>query len=291
MERKERQPRIERVMIVAKRQKPEALAVARQLARLVERLGRVAIFDPETSRLLRVRRARGSRSAPPDLYVVVGGDGTLLSVARAIPGPSRPILGVNLGGLGFLTETGPEEAAAVLGEVLEGRYVLERRMRLSVALVRSGRTVLRQQVLNDVVINKSALARMLELRLAIDRTVVTTYRADGLIASTPTGSTAYSLSAGGPIIHPDMEALLIAPICPHTLTMRPLVVPADSRVEMSLRTGDSEVYMTLDGQVGHPLKVGDRVRVARSGTPALMVRLRRRNYFEVLRHKLRWGER
>ncbi len=291
MERKERQAKIERVMIVAKRQKAEALAVARQLGRLVERTGRKALFDPETARLLRVRPARGSRSAPPDLYVVVGGDGTLLSVARSIPGSPRPILGVNLGGLGFLTETGPENAASVLAEVLEGRYVPERRMRLAVTLVRSRRTVLRQQVLNDVVINKSALARMVELRLAIDRTVVTTYRADGLIASTPTGSTAYSLSAGGPIIHPDMEALLITPICPHTLTMRPLVVPAGSRVEVSLRTGDSEVYMTLDGQVGHPLKKGDRVRIARSGTPALMVRSRRRNYFEVLRHKLRWGGR
>jgi NAD+ kinase len=151
--------------------------------------------------------------------------------------------------------------------------------------------VARQTVLNDVVISKSALARMIELKVIIDRRPVTMYRADGLIVSTPTGSTAYSLSAGGPIIHPEMDALLISPICPHTLTLRPLVVPAGAQVEIILKTGDSEVYLTLDGQVGYPLRGRDRVRVRRGARPVMMVRSRRRNYFEVLRRKLRWGER
>jgi NAD+ kinase len=150
---------------------------------------------------------------------------------------------------------------------------------------------MQQSTLNDAVINKSALARIIEIDLSIDREPVTTYKSDGLIISTPTGSTAYSLSAGGPIVHPNLEAFLITPICPHALSLRPLVVPDRSVAEMSLRAGDSEVYLTLDGQVGHPLKKKDRVRVRRSRQPILMVRSRRRSYFEVLRRKLHWGER
>jgi NAD+ kinase len=190
-----------------------------------------------------------------------------------------------------MTETGPAEAAPVLREALQGRCEISRRMTLEVALLRRGRPLARQVVLNDVVITKSALARIIDLRVSIDGQMLTVYRSDGLIVATPTGSTAYSLSAGGPIIHPEMAALLISPICPHTLTMRPVVVPASSVVEVTLQTGDSEVYLTLDGQVGHPLRAGDRVRVRRGASPVLMVRSRRRNYFEVLRRKLRWGER
>ena len=286
--------RIKRVVIAGKRQRPEALAAVRQVARLLERRGVTTRFDPGTARALgRPRAGRPARgdASPADLYVVIGGDGTLLSVARSIASRPRPILGVNLGGLGFLTETSLEEMEQVLAEILEGRYVLERRMALDVALARSGKTIARQTVLNDVVINKSALARIIDLSLSIDRQFVTTYKADGLIVSTPTGSTAYSLSAGGPIIHPEMAALLIAPICPHTLTMRPLVVPERSRVEVTLRTGDSEVYLTLDGQVGHPLRPRDRVRVRRGRLPVLMVRSGRTSFYEVLRHKLHWGER
>jgi NAD+ kinase len=211
--------------------------------------------------------------------------------ARAIALRPRPILGVNLGGLGFLTETGPDEMEKMIEEILAGRYELDRRIGLEVSVVRGGRTILRQAILNDAVINKSALARIIEIGLSIDREPVTTYRSDGLIISTPTGSTAYSLSAGGPIVHPNLEAFLITPICPHTLSLRPLVVPDDSIAELSLRTGDSEVYLTLDGQVGHPLKIKDRVRVRRSRQPILMVRSLRKSYFKVLRRKLHWGER
>ena len=292
MREAERPERIERVMIVAKRQRPQAIAAARQVARLLAARRVGVTFDRETARALgrAAPRARGADRAA-DLYVVIGGDGTLLSVARSIASRPRPILGVNLGGLGFLTETSLEEIEPALADVLEGGYLLERRMSLEVALVRAGRSIARQMVLNDLVINKSALARIIDLSLSIDRRFVTTYKADGLIVSTPTGSTAYSLSAGGPIIHPEMEALLIAPICPHTLTMRPLVVPDRSIVEITLRTGESEVYLTLDGQVGHPLHARDRVRVQRGRLPVLMVRSRERSYYEVLRHKLHWGER
>jgi NAD+ kinase len=282
--------RIRKVLIVGKRGSPAARPAIRRVARLVQARGLEVFFDPETARSLGKGARRGDPAAA-DLVVVVGGDGTLLSAARGLAGQPRPILGINLGGLGYMTETGPEEAEPVLAEVLSGRYSVGRRMTLEATLLRGRRAIARQVVLNDAVIAKSALARMIDLEVGIDGGEVTTYRADGLIVSTPTGSTAYSLSAGGPIIHPEMAALLIAPICPHTLTMRPLVIPAEARVEVTLATRDSEVYLTLDGQVGHPLRGGDRVRVRRGATPVLMVRSRRQSHYEVLRRKLRWGER
>lgn len=282
---------ISRVMIVSK-QHPKALSVARRIARVVERKRMVALHDPQTAKALGVRRPkRTSRPPVADLYVVVGGDGTLLSLARSIAAHPRPILGINMGGLGFLTETGPDEVEETLKRVLEGDFTTERRMMLEVSLARGRRTIGRHRALNDVVINKSALARIIELGLKINRQFVNAYRADGLIVSTPTGSTAYSLAAGGPLIHPDMAALVIAPICPHTLSLRPLVVPEDSRVEITLRTEDSEVYLTIDGQVGHPLRASDRVLIRRSGQPVLMVRSPHRSYYQLLRRKLRWGER
>jgi NAD+ kinase len=282
---------IRRVMIVSK-QHPRALSVARRIARVVERKRMVALHDPQTAKALGVKRStRTSRSPIADLFVVVGGDGTLLSLARAIAAHPRPILGVNMGGLGFLTETGPDEVEETLKHVLEGNFTTESRMMLEVSLSRGRRTISRHRALNDVVINKSALARIIELGLKINRQFVNAYRADGLIVSTPTGSTAYSLAAGGPLIHPDMAALVISPICPHTLTLRPLVVPENSRVEITLRTEDSEVYLTIDGQVGHPLRAGDRVLIRRSDHPVLMVRSPHRNYYQLLRRKLRWGER
>jgi len=276
-------------MIVCKRQQPQALPTVRQIVRLIEKRDIEVLLDPETSRALK-RRRHGTRT-PADLYVVLGGDGTLLSVARSIASTPRPILGVNLGGLGFLAEIGPEEAHEVLDEVLSGQFELEQRMALEVSLLRGRKTIARQKVLNDVVINKTALARIFGMDLKLDGHFVTVYRADGLIVSTPTGSTAYALSAGGPVIQPDMEAVVIAPICPHTLTMRPLVVPPETQVEIALRARGSEVYLTLDGQVGYPLRPFDRVRVKRSRNPVLMVRTGRRNHYEVLCRKLGWGER
>ncbi len=288
MKTPDRPATIRRVLIVGKRDSRQALPAVRRIARLIEAHGIEVFYDPGTARALRLR-PRPVRLSSADLCVVVGGDGTLLSAARAIAGTPRPILGINLGGLGFMAETGPEEADSVLNDVLAGRYTIGRRMTLEVSLLRAGRTAARQAVLNDVVISKTALSRMIDLNLTIDRQAVTRYRADGLIVSTPTGSTAYSLSAGGPIIHPEMSALLITPICPHTLSLRPLVVPDRSKVEVTLDPGDADVYLTLDGQVGHPLRVGDRVRVRQGPHPVLMVHSRRNNYFEVLRRKLRWG--
>src|SRR5580765_7492234 len=262
MAESERPHRVRRILIVGKRDSPAARPAIRRLARMAEARGIAVELDEHAALALGRRRRRGP-AARADLCIVVGGDGTLLSAARSLGGRPVPILGVNLGGLGFMTETGPVEAPAVLAEVLKGRFDVGRRMTLDATLFRAGRNVARQSVLNDVVISKSALARMIELKVIIDRHTVTLYRADGLIVSTPTGSTAYSLSAGGPIIHPEMDALLISPICPHTLALRPLVVPAGAQVEIVLQTGDSEVYLTFDGQVGYPLRARDRVRVRR----------------------------
>jgi len=286
MPRQTREP-IERVLLVGKRDSPRATAEVRRLARFLEGLDVGVVYDAGSARAVGARPARDLEGV--GLCVVVGGDGTLLAAARSLAGRPIPILGVNLGGLGFMAETGPRQAVARLRQVLAGRHEVGRRMTLEATLVRGRRPGLKQSALNDVVIAKSAIARMIELKVKINGSLVTTYRADGLIVSTPTGSTAYSLSAGGPIILPDMDALLISPICPHTLSMRPLVVPGDARVELTLASEGSKVYLTLDGQVGQMLEPGDRVRVRRGPADVLMVRPRRLNYFDVLRRKLRWG--
>ncbi len=283
---------LQSVGIVAKPHFPRARAVARRLVSLLESRGIRYLCDPGTARILGKRGK--ARSIPlltssVDLMVVLGGDGTLLGVARNMAARPVPILGVNLGSLGFLTEITLDEMEPVLGEVLEGRYEVEERMMLQASVIRGRKVIAAQHLLNDAVINKSALARILEMSIKIDRKFVTTYNADGLIISTPTGSTAYSLSAGGPIVLPALRAFCITPICPHTLTNRPLVVPDSVGIEVALRSGAEDVYCTMDGQVGLPLKLGDRLRVRRSGASVPLIISRRRNYFEVLRKKLGWG--
>jgi NAD+ kinase len=200
-------------------------------------------------------------------------------------------LPVNLGGLGFLTSVTLEELYPILEQVLEGRNRISERVLLEVEVLREGKIVERQRALNDAVLNKGTLARMIEVDLHIDGTYVCRYRADGLIISTPTGSTAYSLAAGGPIVYPLVEAFLITPICPHMLTNRPLVVPNTSTIEVEFQAGEEPVYLTLDGQVGVELTHGDRVAARKAGTKLRLVRPQRKTYFEILRNKLKWGER
>jgi NAD+ kinase len=290
---KSRQP-FQSVGIVAKPHFPRSGAVVRRLASVLSHRGIRVLCDPGTARILGQRekaRTVPVLAASVDLMMVLGGDGTLLGVARNMPGRPVPILGVNLGSLGFLTETTLEEMESMLGEVLDGRYEVEDRMMLHASVVRGRKTIASQRLLNDVVINKSALARILEMNIRIDRKFVTTYNADGLIISTPTGSTAYSLSAGGPIVHPALRAFCITPICPHTLTNRPLVVPDSVGIEVTLQSGAEDVYCTMDGQVGLPMKLGDRLRVRRGAATLPLIISKHRNYFDVLRRKLGWGAR
>ena len=235
---------------------------------------------------------RGELAERVDLLVVLGGDGTLLAVARAVGARDVPILGVNLGSLGFLTETSREDLFPTLEALLAGRLEIEERMRFAVAVERGSERLAEYVALNDAVVSNTALSRMVHLETRADAAPLTTYHADGLIVSTPTGSTAYSLSAGGPIVLPTLQAILLTPICAHTLTQRPLVLPETCDVEV--RVGDTRggrVHLTVDGQVGLDLDVGDVVRVRRSEHPARLIVSPERNRFAGLRAKLRWGAR
>ena len=282
------------VGIVAKPHSPRARAILRRLVSVLDRQGVRFYCDPATAGILGEKgRARTLPvlAGSVKLMLVLGGDGTLLGVARSMPARPVPVLGINLGSLGFLTETTVDELESVLVEILEGRFEVEQRMMLQAQVMRGRKVASRQRLLNDVVINKSALARILELDVKIDRQFVATYHADGLIVSTPTGSTAYSLSAGGPIVLPGMGAFCITPICPHTLTNRPLVIPDSVTIEITLESQSQDVYCTMDGQIGLPLRAGDRIQVRKSPATFPLILPRSRNYFDVLRRKLRWGAR
>ena len=224
-----------------------------------------------------------------DLIVVLGGDGTMIGAARMVGDTGTPVLGVNFGTLGYLAEFTVEDMTGALEAVLRGDYTLDRRLMLAATVTRGGEQLMHDRVLNDVVISKSALARIIEIDTWVDKKFVNRFRADGLIVSTPTGSTAYNLSAGGPVIYPSMNAVVFTPICPHTLSNRPLVVPDDVDFELVLKTQREEVALTLDGQVGMPLEYEDRVTVRKSSTTFNMIQAHTRNYFDVLRNKLKWG--
>jgi NAD+ kinase len=226
-----------------------------------------------------------------DLLIVLGGDGTLLSGARALRGRQVPILAVNLGGLGFLTSVTLEEMYPLLEQVLAGEFLSSERMMLDAEIVRGGKPEEKETALNDAVANKAERARMLDFDVYVDRNHVGRYRADGLIVATPTGSTAYSLAAGGPILHPDLNSFVITPICPHMLTNRPLVISGTARVEIDFAAAADPAYLTLDGQVGYQLEPTDRVTITKSASKVVLVRPPNKSYFEILRSKLRWGER
>ena len=224
-----------------------------------------------------------------DLIVVLGGDGTMISTARLTADREILVLGINYGSLGYLTEFRIEEMFDALEKILVGNYEIDRRVMLDAELKRDGKTIEKGRVLNDVVINKAALARIIEVEVKLNNLLVNSFRADGLIVSTPTGSTAYSLSAGGPILYPLMNALVLTPICPFTLTNRPLVVPDDDLIEIVLTNENEGVVLTLDGQIGYQMKTGDTVSIRKSTTNFNLVRPPNRNYFDVLRNKLKWG--
>ena len=226
-----------------------------------------------------------------DLLVALGGDGTMISTARLVAGRGTPVLGINLGTLGYLTEFAIDEAIPALEFVVRGEYEILHRTMLDWRVLRDGDQVGAGTALNDVVVNKSALARIIDIDCWVGSQYVTGYRADGLIVATPTGSTAYNLAAGGPIIAPGAEAISICPICPHTLTNRPLVLPFDVEIRLQMNTKEQEVMLTADGQTGLPLMAGDRVEIRKSAKTFNTVCAKDRDYFEILRSKLRWSGR
>jgi len=263
------------------------------LAWLAER--KIEVFcDPETAESLSPAAKAHPRETLPsvsDLLIVLGGDGTLLAAARLLDSRNIPILPVNLGGLGFLTSVTLDDFYPVLEQAINGRARFSERVMLESQVLRQGKIFHRARALNDAVLNKAALARIIDLHLHINGEFVCNYKADGLILSTPTGSTAYSLSAGGPIVYPLVSAFVITPICPHTLTNRPLVVPDNVKIEIGFASGKEPIYLTLDGQVGVELKPEDVVTLAAAPERLRLVRPQQKSYFSVLRDKLKWGER
>jgi len=274
--------------IVTKADSREAISTAHELAGWLERRGVTVALDEATAR---ARDYPGETYHPEgkyDLVIALGGDGTLLVAARA-QGGQAPILGVNLGRLGFLTELPRSELYPSLVKVLDGEFSIEERSLLDVELLRAGGGTQRYRFLNDAVIAKSALAKIIEFTLHTDGHLVAHYRADGLILSTPTGSTAYNLSANGPIVDPSLPVVVITPICPHTISLRPLVVPDGGILEVRLETHREEVYLTVDGQEGTRLGWQDTVRITRCPTRVRLVKTGKRSFYDSLRDKLRWG--
>ena len=279
--------------IIAKHTDPQAESIVSDLCRWLEERGKGVVLDRETAALIG-RPDFVVRSKMPDLcdfLIVIGGDGTLLSAARVVGTTGKPILGVNMGSLGFMTAITLDEIYPALERIFLYDFDYEERMMLVAHVHRLGERVANYTVLNDVVINKGALAKIIDIKATVGEMHLSTFKADGLIISTPTGSTGYSLAAQGPIIYPTMNTILITPICPHTLTFRPLVVPDGLVVRAELLSKETDVFLTLDGQVGFGLRQGDVVEVKKADAPCRFFRSPFRDYFTVLRTKLKWGER
>jgi len=285
---------IKSVGLVVKRNHPLALSIAQKLSRWMRSRHMQVLAEFDVAENIQASpMSKSDLARHSDLIVVLGGDGTLLSIARFIADREVPLLGINLGGLGFLTEATTEDALPALSRVLDGDYQVDRRITLEAELLGPNSATnpavdRRFRALNDVVINKRAQGRVLELDVVADGEWFCSYRADGLIVATPTGSTAYALSAGGPIVFPTLHAVVLAPICPHTLSNRPVVVPDTVEVEVRVKASDHDATLTADGQEAALLGAADTVRIRKGKSTVALVRSPH-SYFEIWRDKLRWG--
>jgi NAD+ kinase len=279
--------RITSVAIVVKPDHAEAAATAEELTQWLDQRGITRACDPVSSGTI---HGQTTPNVDADLIVVLGGDGTMLSTSRLIGDRETLVLGINYGSLGYLTEFRIEELFPALEQVLSGDFEVDRRVMLDVEHVTGENRDKVGRVLNDVVVNKAALARIIRIEVKLNGLFVNSFRADGLIAATPTGSTAYNLSAGGPIVYPSMNAVVLTPICPFTLTNRPIVIPDNAEIELTLDNDNNEgVILSLDGQTGFPMQSGDSIIIRKSKTTFNLVQPANRNYFDVLRDKLKWG--
>lgn len=284
---------IKRVGITSKPNKAEVSQIVPPLMGWLRERGIDVLIDKETAATLGSPAAGMERpqvGAAVDLIIVLGGDGTFLATARALEGRPVPILAVNLGGLGFLTVLTRDEIYAALEAVLADRFRVESRVQIEASVIRNGLQLGPYVALNDVVLNKGAIARVLDFDVRADDQFISTYKADGLIVSTPTGSTAYSLAAGGPVIAPNVRAFIITPICAHTLTNRPIVLRDNVTIEVAVKTNES-VYVTVDGQEAIEVHEGDRVRIHKAASSVEMIHAVDKSYYDVLRQKLKWGQR
>ncbi|HAK89297.1 MAG: NAD(+) kinase [Nitrospirae bacterium GWC2_46_6] len=283
---------MKRIGIIGKAGRPEPAEILKEFIPWLESKGYAVFPDSETVSNLNIQGfSRTEIPSMVDVIVVLGGDGTMLGVARLVGDKGIPILGVNLGGLGFITEVNREEIFDAVEKMLSGSCSVEERIMLTAFVVRHGEKIADFVVLNDVVVNKGAPARIIDLETYINNSYVTTFKADGLIIATPTGSTAYSLSAGGPILYPTLNSIVLTPICPHTLTNRPIVLPDDFTVEIIVRSESEDVFLTLDGQVGFSLKKDDIIEIKKAAFTTQLLIPCERDYFQILRTKLKWGER
>ena len=282
------------VGIISRPRRMDVAKVAPGLLTWLQERGINVFCDSETAECIPSSckvKAREEIPAIADLLIVLGGDGTLLAAARLLGDRNVPILPVNLGGLGFLTSVTLDDLYPVLEQAIKGQARYSERVMLEARVLRQGKPVHCARALNDAVLNKAALARIIDLDVHVNGEFVNTFKADGLIVATPTGSTAYSLSAGGPIIYPIVSAFVITPICPHTLTNRPVVIPDTAKIEIAFAAGETPIYLTVDGQVGVELQANDVVSLNAAAEKLRLVRPQAKSYFSVLRDKLKWGER
>ncbi len=281
-----------RIGLVANPEKTNSRSLVQKIARAITAEGRTVLSNPGTAAMANLRVETCSDiaalAAEVDLLMVFGGDGTVLSVARALRGSATPIFGINVGGLGFLTSVQAPEVPKVLQQLWAGSYVVENRSLIETSAP-SGSKSISQVALNDFVLSRGAASRLIELNVSVDGEVLTRYRCDGLIVSSPTGSTAYSLAAGGAVVSPAAEVFAITPICPHTLSNRSVIVGLQSKIEVTVLSRKLEVFLTADGQEQTPLAFGDRVQIYRSRKSVRLVRLPGRSFFETLRKKLNWS--
>jgi len=283
--------KVKKIGVFCKPKAPSAIGILGRLIPWLRKQNYHVFLDTDTAAIINETSSYEKREIPQqaDLLIVLGGDGTLLGVARVAHPYNVPILAVNLGSLGFLAEISIEELYPVLENILAGKFGIENRMLLNACVWRNGEKVEDHNVLNDIVINKSVVARVINLQVLVNGQYMTSYRADGLIIATPTGSTAYSLSAGGPIIHPSMHTLVLSPICPLMLTNRSILIPDQSKIQVKLTAEYDDVRITLDGQDGYDMKAEDILEIKKTKTTLQLIRGPNKNYYQILRDKLHWG--
>lgn len=280
-----------RIGIITKKDHPEASGILKDLLPWLAQRGAEVVVEDHVTSSTDIKKASAEEIASfSDVIVVLGGDGTMLTAARLAAGRNIPLLGINLGGLGFITEIHKEELYDAVGMILNGECQKEQRMMLDAEVIRNGEKVSGFIALNDVAVIRGALAKIIDFETTINGAYVTLFKADGIIVSTPTGSTAYSLSAGGPILYPTLDGIVLTPICPHTLTNRPITLPGDSTVEITLKSS-SDVILACDGQTNVSLKENDRILIKKSLKTTTLLMPCGRDHFKVLREKLKWGER